>query len=143
MTNKTDFAPTPNYVLRRDNQSICPTIKFDGAETSCVCVYGFSDKPIYDEFIGNSNQPLTPYPLVKGYLANQIEESQSADTKGESLRLVILDATDLKQPVLLAATMATVLQAQQDKAAEVAVECELIFDPDTSCYQLAKPVHQP
>ena len=136
MTNKPDFAPTPNYVLRSDNQSIFPTVNFDSPETSCVCVYGFSDKPIYDEFILGAGQLLTPYPLVKRYLANQIADAESADSKGEALRLVLLDATDPNQSVLLAATMATVLQALEDKLARVAVEYEFVFDSETACYKI-------
>jgi hypothetical protein len=135
MPKKTDFANTPCYVLRSGNQPIYPTINFDDPDTNCVCVYSFSDKPNYDKFIKSAGQLLTPYPLVKGYLSNQIAEIDSSDTNGVCLGLVILDATDLAQPVLSAATMAAVLLAQQEKAKQVPIEFELVFDPETTSYQ--------
>ncbi len=134
MTNDTDFTSTPKYVLKSGNQPIYPTINFDDPETSCICVYGFSDKPIYDKFIKNANQLLTPYPLVKGFLANQIAEVDSAGMNGVSIGLVILDATDLTQPVVSAATMSAVFDAQQEKAKHVPIEFELVFNSKSGCY---------
>lgn len=135
MTKKTDFANTPCYVLKSGNLPIYPTINFVDPDTNCVCVYGFSGKPIYDKFIKRAGQLLTPYPLVKGFLANQIAEVGSTESKGASLSLVILDATDYEQPVLSAATMAAILLAQQEKAKQVPVEFELVFDSETTSYQ--------
>ncbi len=55
---------------------------------------------------------------------------------GQQLEVgLILDATDLAQPVLSAATMATVLLALQEKASLVPIEFELVFDPETASYQ--------
>ena len=127
---------TPRYILKSGNQPICPTIKLDDPDTQCVCVYGFSDKLIYDKFIKNAGQALTPYPLVAGYLSNRIEEARSATTHGDHLNLVILDATDSAQSVLPAATMATVLHAVQEKSKQVSIEYELVYDSETTCYRL-------
>ena len=138
MKNRTGFANTPCYLLKSGNQPIYPTINFDDPGTTCICAYGFSDKPLYDEFIKNANQPLTPYPLVKRYLANQIAEANSAETNGVRLSLVILDATDPAQPVVSVAKMAAVLLALQEKAMQIPVEFELGFDPVTASYQIKK-----
>ena len=135
MSKRTGFANTPYYVLKSGNQPIYPTINFDGPDAHCDCIYGFSDKPVYDLFIKNNARALTPYPLVKGYLSHQIEEADSVATQGDRLRFVILDATDQAQPVLLAATMATVLLAQQEKTKQISVEFELVFDPETTGYR--------
>ena len=138
MSKRTGFANTPCYLLRSGNQPIYPTVNFDDPDTNCVCVYGFSDKLIYDKFIKNTKQLLTPYPLVKRYLANQIAEANSAETNGVRLSLVILDATDPAQPVVSVATMAAVLLALQEKAMQIPVELELGFDLVTASYQIKK-----
>jgi hypothetical protein len=137
MSTEKRFAPTPCYMLKSGKQAIYPTIDFDDPVTHCVCVYGFSGKPIYDKFIQTAGQLLTPYPLVQGYLSNQVAVVNSAETKGDCLGLVILDATDLAQPVLSAATMATVLLAHQEKAKQVSIEYEFVFDPGTAKYQIS------
>lgn len=135
MSKRTDSANTPRYVLRNGNQAIYPSIRFDNPDTDCVCVYGFSGKAIYDKFIKSTEQALTPYPLVAGYLLNQIDDTCSDEAPGDRPRLVILDATDQAQPVLLVATMATVLLAQQEGVKQVSVEYELVFDPETTGYR--------
>ena len=132
------FANTPYYVLKSGNQPIYPTINFDDPDTNCRCVYGFSDKPIYDKFIKGADQVLTPYPLVKGYLVNQIAGANSAETNGVRLSLVILDATDATQPVVSIATMATVLLALQENAMQLPVDFELAFDPVTVSYPMKR-----
>ena len=134
MTNKTDFANTPKYILKSEGQPALLTIDPDDPKTSCTCVYGFSDKPTFDQFIKNAKHALTPYPLVQGYLANQIAEAESNGKSGTSLGLVILDATDPKQPVVFATTMATVLDAQRVKANQIRIEMELVFNSKTGGY---------
>ena len=54
------------------------------------------------------------------------------------MSLVLLDAIDPAQPVLSAATMATVLLAYEENAKQVPVDIELIFDPNTASYQFKK-----
>ena len=134
MTNKTDFADTPKYVLRDEGQPVHTTINFEDPKTSCTCVYGFSDKRIFDEFNKNAKQHLTPYPLVQGYLTNQIAEAETAGMQGIGIGLVILDATDPTQAVVSAATMAAVLGAQQEKTKQVPIELELVFSSETGGY---------
>ena len=134
MTNRTDFAKTPKYVLKSGKQPIHPTINFDDPESNCICVYGFSDKPIYDQFIKNSKQLLTPYPLVEGFLANQIAELDTAAEDRFSIGLVIMDAVDPNQPVVSAATMAAVLDARKAALKKVPVEFEFHFDSETGSY---------
>ena len=134
MTSKTKHASTPFYVVRSGVLPFYPKISFDDPETNCVCVYGFSDKPIYDKFISSTDQPLTPYPLVNGYLVNQIEDAAKAKSSAACQRLVILDATDVAQETLSVATMAAVLKAQQEKNPQTPIEFELPFDSSTSSY---------
>ena len=134
MTNKTDVASTPKYVLRSEGQPFHSKIESGDPKMSCAFIYGFSDKAIYDKFIKNAKQPLTPYPLVQGYLASQIAEANSADTGEVSGRLVVIDATDPTQTIVFAATMAAVLAAQQEKAKQVSIELELTFNPETGGY---------
>ena len=134
MTNETDFANTPKYVLRDEGQPVHTTLNVDDSNTSCTCVYGFSDKRIFDEFNKNAKQHLTPYPLVQGYLANQITEAESAGMKGIGIGLIILDATAPTQAKVSAATMAAVLGAQQEKAKQVPIELELVFSSETGGY---------
>ena len=137
MPLESNTASTPFYVLKSGNQAIYPTIEFDNQDTNCVCVYGFSDKPIYDKFIKSTEQHLTPYPLVKGYLVNQVAEAASSKNEESKLRLVILDAANFEQSVLSAATMANVLLAHQAKVKQVSIDCELVLDPATNSYQLS------
>jgi Fic family protein len=120
MTLGTAFASTPCYVLKNGSQPISATTHPDNKK--CTCVYGFSDKPVYDQFIKNADELLTPYPLVIGYLSNQIEASESTD---DDLLLV-----------LAAATMETVLAAKKNKEEQVSVEFELTFDAGTNSYRL-------
>ncbi len=136
MKNQTGSAATPQYVLKSGSQPIYPTVNFDDSTTKCTCVYGFSDKPIYDQFINNASQLLTPYPLVKGYLANQIAEADSAETGGVRLSLVVLDATDPVQSVVSVATMASVLVALQEQAMHTPIVFELDFDLATASYHI-------
>ena len=137
MPNTTDLIDTPRYLLKSGSQAIFPTINFENPDTNCVCVYGFSDKPIYDKFIERAEQLLTPYPLVKGYLTNQIAEA-SSDGEGTHLAIVILDAAGPKDPILSAASMATVLLAEQEKATQVQTEFRLAFDSETKGYRFDK-----
>ena len=122
-------------VLKSGNQPIYPTIDFDDPDTSCSCVYGFSDKPIYDKFIKGADQLLTPYPLVEGFLTKMIDDQDSLESKRVRPGYVILDATDGGQPVIAAATIEAVLLAHQEKSKQVPIEVELAFDQDTASYR--------
>ncbi|MDA7663020.1 hypothetical protein N8550_03355 [Pirellulaceae bacterium] len=134
MMKNTEFSNTPVYVLRSGTQPFRPLITQDISDADCVCVYGFSEKSIFDQFVKNSPQALTPYPLVKGYLSSQIETAHSTETDGGCPKLVILDATEPSQPRLSATTMASALRAQEEKTKQVPVEFELFFDSATNSY---------
>ena len=95
-------------------------------------IYGFSSKQSYDLFRADSELTLIPYPLVKGYLKNQIAES--ADT----VRLVVVDAAGPQETELIAATMNSVLEAQEEKANQVAISFRLTLDQESQAYRVEK-----
>ena len=130
MPLSTVAASTPNYVLIDGNLRIGPKVVPLDAGMECSAIYGFSDKRPYDKFCANSQQTLKPYPLVKGYLRNQIDEP------GDSLKLVVIDAAGPKERFLRAATMEAVLEAQQSLAAHVTASYRLSFDEEASAYRL-------
>ena len=105
-------------------------VAFDaGFECSAFC--GSSDKGPYDKFCPNSQLALKPYPLVKGYLRNQI------DAQGDSLKLVVIDAAGPSEPYLHAATIEAVLEAQERRAAHVTAAYRLTFDEGATAYRVA------
>ncbi|WP_372895095.1 hypothetical protein [Stieleria sp.] len=125
-------ANTPCYVLLDGKQRLAPKLIAPDSGPQCVAIYGFSDKQPYDLFIANSKLALTPYPLVKGYLKNQITESSDV------IHLVVIDATGPQQSPLNAATVDCVLQAQQQNANQVSVSFRLTLDGDAKAYRVEK-----
>lgn len=123
---------TPCYVLLDGKQRLGPKLLPLHAGTEVVAIYGFSDKPPYDLFCANSQLALTPYPLVKGYLKNQITDS------GDAIRLVVVDAAGPNEAQLDAATMKSVLEAQEQKADHVAVSFHLMLDQGSHAYRIEK-----
>jgi hypothetical protein len=123
-------ASTPNYVLIDGNVAIGPRVVPLDASTECSAIYGFSDKGPYDKFCANSQQALKPYPLVKGYLRNQI------DAQGDSLKLVVIDAAGPSEPYLHAATIEAALDAQEHRAAHVTAAYRLTFDEEANVYRV-------
>ena len=123
-------ASTPYYVLMQSNRRIGPNVVQSPAGMECATIYGFSDKGPYDQFCSNSPLALTPYPLVKVYLRAQ------AGTTDDGLKLVVVDATGPREPYLRAATMAAVLEAQENRAPHVNAAYRLIFDPESNAYRL-------
>ena len=96
----------------------------------CSVIYGFSDKGPYDRFCGNSDLALRPYPLVEGYLRNQV------GVLGGDLKLIVLDADGPRERCLHAATMEAVLEAQENRAAGVNTGYRLILDPKADAYRV-------
>lgn len=137
MTKNVTLAKRPGYMLKSGSEPIFPKVVFDAATQVGVCIYGFSGKPIYDDFIRSAAQLLTPYPLVMRFLAEKIASLDTVSSSEIGPALVILDATSATQPVVVAATMATVLQAMEDNVKQVPVEFELVFDGEKGSYQLA------
>ena len=79
-------ADTPYYVLNDEDGRIGPKVIPLNTGVECMPIYGLSDKRPYDRFCAKSELALKPYPLVKGYLRNQI------DALGDVLKLVVIDA---------------------------------------------------
>jgi len=130
MPLSTVAASTPNYVLIDGNLRIGPKVVPLDAGMECSAIYGFSDKGPHDKFCANSQRALKPYPLVKGYLRNQI------DAPGDSLKLVVIDATGPSESYLRAATICAVLEAQESHAAHVTAAYRLTFDAGANAYRV-------
>ena len=73
---------------------------------------------------------LTPYPLVKRFLQEQI------DTASDGPRLVVLNAAFPDEARVDATTMEAVLTAQTNKAAKVATAYHLVLDLAASAYRI-------
>lgn len=121
---------TPEYVLREANNHIGPELVPLASGRTCSAVFGFSDKVPYDSFCSNTARPLTPYPLVRGYLRSQLESA------GDGLLLVIVDAVSPSEPTLQAATMKAVLDAQESKAKHVTATYRLVLEPKAKAYRV-------
>lgn len=126
----TVVAVTPYYVLLEGKCRIGPKVLPLHSRIECSPIYGFSDKGPYDRFCANSQLALTPYPLVKGYLRNQIE---AAD---ERLHLVVVDAVGPSQPLLHATTMEVLLEAQEKRTVHVTLTHQLTFDQQADAYRV-------
>lgn len=129
------LADTPRYVLLDGRERASPNLLADNAEPIYLAIYGFSDKETYDLFCANSKLALTPYPLVKGYLQNQLTQS-AID------HLVVVDAASPYEMYLRAATMKSVLEAHQSQANHVAVSFRLTLDQESQSYRVERASHQ-
>jgi hypothetical protein len=123
-------ASTPHYVLMNAGQRIGPKVVPAASRIECSLIYGFSDKEPYDTFIANSQSALTPFPLVKRYLRNQLDEPDSG------LKLVVIDAAGPSQPYLRAASMQAVLEAHENHADQVAATYRLTLDQQADAYTI-------
>ena len=121
---------TPNYVLIAGNLRIGPKIVQSDAGRGCSAIYGFSDKGLYDTFCRNSEQPLRPYPLVMGYLRNEL------DAQADRLQLVVIDAAGPTESQVHAATFDAVLGAQESHAAQVTAAYRLTFAEEADAYRV-------
>ncbi len=126
--NDQTFVAMPRFVLFRGKDRIRPAITEMSSGATCVAFYAFSDKKYYDAFSADSPTPLTPYPLVKRFLEEQIAESTDA------VHLVVVDADSPTATQLNAVTMTSVLDAQEKQASEVLVSYQLTFDPKNETY---------
>ena len=122
---------TPTYVLMNEGRPIGPRLTPDSNE-KCDVIYGFSNKAAYDRFQSNSDLALTPYPLVKTYLCKRMESTD------KDHKLVAIDVQGPLDPNVAAATMATVLDAQDKRLHHVTSDYLLTFDEEASAYQLAE-----
>jgi hypothetical protein len=124
------FVDTPYYVLMDGKRRLSPEVVPFPSGTECSVVYGFSDKACYDKFCANSQLALVPYPLTRFYLQDQ------ADTPGDRINLVVVDAASPNEPCLRAGTMEAVLQGQEDRTLHVTAAYDLTFDPEAAAYRV-------
>jgi len=121
---------TPYYVLMDHNCRIGPEIIPLYSGVDCAPIYGFSDKNSYDKFCLRSQQALTPYPLVKGFLRNQL------GAPNNSLNLVVIDSAGPREPYLRAATLKAVLEAQENRTTHVTSNFRLVFKQEDNAYRV-------
>ena len=124
-------ATTPSHVLMDGDQCLGPPLMPFDSGRACAAIYGFSGKAAYDTFSAASPLALTPYPLVKGYLRNQINEA------GEGLKLIAIDAVGPLVPTLNAAPLQCVLDAMEEKTRHVNAGYLLVFNEEASAYRIA------
>jgi hypothetical protein len=130
MPMTTVSASTPRYVLLDEVCRFGPKVMPLHGGVECSPIYGFSDKGCYDEFCAKSGLELRPYPLVIGYLQNQIK------ALGDRLKLVVIDAAGPNELYLCAATMEAVLEAQENRATHVTAGYRLILDQEANAYRV-------
>jgi len=121
---------TPYYVLMNKSYRFGPNILHESTGTHCLPIYGFSSRETYEAFRTNCALMLTPYPLVKRFLQEQI------DTASDGPRLIVLNATFPDEARVEATTMEAVLAAQTSKAAQVATDYHLVLDLAASAYRI-------
>lgn len=121
---------TPHYVLREGNHPTALTAVNDASDASTSVIFGFSDKPQYDAFLSLSPLHLTPYPLVRRFLVDQIA------LNGDSLKLVALDVSTPTQQLLSAATFESVLSSLQSNSDHVTVTHQIWLDTETAEYKI-------
>ena len=134
MTSHNVVVATPRYVLLIDTQKMGPTVFLDDPDSRCVAIYGFSDKGPYDEFRENGDLSLRPYPLVEGYLRNQLSNDNGNET--ECLRLVVLDSSSPDERFVYAAGMQAVLDSMTNQKPDVAAEYQLSLVQRNGVYRL-------
>lgn len=126
------LADTPCDVLLDGNQRLGPKLMAQHGGPEYKAIYGFSSKKSYDLFCAKSDQPFIPYPLVKGYLQNQIADS------GDTVQLVVVDAAGPQEPQVNAATMNSILEAVEQKANQVTLSFRLTLDRESQAYCVEK-----
>ena len=124
------FSKTPRYVLKDGSHPTSPVVEVASAETEPTVIYGFSGKASYDLFWKAQSASLTPFPLVRLFLQNQIDQG------GDSLSLVVLDATCPQQEILSAATFQAVAEAFRQNSDTVLASHRLIRSGDSTGYRV-------
>ena len=123
------FAKTSRYVLNEGSYPSCPSV-LQAPDGHATVIYGFSGKQAYNVFLSASSFALMPYPLVKGFLKNQIELDSG------TLKLVVLDAVSAAEPCLYAATFQSVLESQELGSGCVSISHRLVLDEPSSLYRI-------
>jgi len=122
----------PCYALLEGENRTGPKIVSLTSGRVCSAIYGFSAKSFYDRFLEQSDQALTPYPLVKGYFRNQV------DAAGDVLKLVVLDAAGPQETNLEAITIDSAWEAHENRASHVTADYQLEFDPQANAYKVVE-----
>ncbi|MFN6163673.1 MAG: hypothetical protein ACK6DC_06000 [Planctomycetota bacterium] len=126
-------ARIPRYLLSDGLGYASPRVLQPSYQIGLTVLYGFSDKPEYDTFISSSEIPLTPYPLVKGYLERAIDSNL--------LQLVVLDAGTSQQTLLQASTFEAILESLCNKLDTVPVTHRLMIDKANTAYLVEEINH--
>lgn len=124
------FEKTPHYVLKHGALVHQPSIALCEAGAETKAIFGFSDKPEYDRFLVDSTEGLTPYPLVKIFLQDQLAQEDKI------LRLVILDPIASDASEWKAATFETVLESIQTRSESVKATHRLVRQDSSESYRV-------
>ena len=120
-----NLAPLPLYVLLEANAPIRVQLVPLDAEESQQTLYAFSDKKQYDAFTAATTRDLRPYPLVKGYLRNQMA------TIGDGVRFVAIDAMAPNLEQLNVASIESVIDAFEKKSVQVVTHVRQVIPTPT------------
>ena len=123
----TTMVRTPKYILLDGKDRIEPKL-VEGSQYTAL--YGFSNKKLYDEFCAHSQLALKPYPIVKGFLRNQLA------SKCDHIHLVIVDATGPDAARTLAASMDVVLDSLDRQASQMTASHQLNRDESSQAYRI-------
>jgi hypothetical protein len=123
-------AKKPRYVLKLGSQLLGPTLSLTAGDANVSAVFGFSDKSRYDAFILAGTQPLMPYPLIQGYLQNQLALDSAL------LRLIVVDAVSPQQDLLLATNYQDTLESIKLHSDSVPITYQLVRDKDATVYRV-------
>ena len=127
---------TPYYVLMDQKTPFGPSVADPIPDIEYSAIFGFSNKARYDIFCRESSSPLTPYPLIKGYLRNQLGAPGHDDANERCDKLVVLDAPGPREPFVHAATVQAVLEAQETGTTHITPTHHLTFNPEANVYRL-------
>jgi hypothetical protein len=128
----TTTAPTPRYVLMNGAGRLSPNVLPTSLRFECFVIYGFSDKGLYELYCQESEQALTPYPLVRHYLRDQIGSC------GDRIQIVAIDPSGRRDACLRAATMEAVLEAQEERYEQVPVTYRLRLPEEANAYVVSE-----
>jgi hypothetical protein len=121
----------PKYVLLHQGKKFGPQVLETTPRTNGIAIYGFSEKATFDAFCQLSKQALTPYPLVKRYLRDQIEAACEKEA------VVVVDATSPEALELDGVSMTDLLAAIEHESPDVAVRFRFTKELQSDKYQIA------
>jgi len=122
----------PRYVLLRQQKKVGPAFLVSETSPKYEGIYAFTNKVPYDVFCKNSPLGLTPYPLVKRYLQEQCSGTDN------SIKLVIIDATDPSEAKLKAVSMRSVLETMDDETKPLVASYTIHLDQASKAYRVEK-----